>query len=154
MVGGLLGGLASKKLAPLSALLRAYALWVLACIPLVFTYPDWTIAVVGAAIGFIHGGFQVFYFEVLEAVRPHGTQASSIAWIWSIEGTFMAAGAAVGGLISEHYSPRIGLALTPIMLMFGLLFFAIGKRRLSAANDVPTEEEDLRAIKDISNEIK
>jgi len=154
MVGGLLGGLASKKLAPLSALLRAYALWVLACIPLVFTYPDWTIAVVGAAIGFIHGGFQVFYFEVLEAVRPHGTQASSIAWIWSIEGTFMAAGAAVGGLISEHYSPRIGLALTPIMLMFGLLFFAIGKRRLSAANDVPTEEEDLRAIKDISNEVK
>jgi hypothetical protein len=25
---------------------------------------------------------------------------------------------------------------------------------LSAANDIPTEEEDLRAIKDISNEVK
>ena len=154
MIGGLLGGLVSKKQAPLSALLRAYALWVLACIPLVFTYPDWTITVVGAAIGFIHGGFQVFYFEVLEAVRPHGTQASSIAWIWSIEGSFLAAGAAVGGIVSEHYSPRVGLALTPIMLLFGLLFIIIGRGRLSAANDVPTDEEDLRAIKNLSDEVK
>jgi predicted MFS family arabinose efflux permease len=154
MIGGLLGGLVSKKLAPLSALLRAYALWVLACIPLAFTYPDWTITIVGAAIGFIHGAFQVFYFEVLEAVRPHGTQASSIAWVWSIEGSFMAAGAAVGGFVSEHYSPRAGLALTPMMLMFGLIVFIIGKSRLSAANDVPTNEEDLRAIKDLSNEVK
>jgi predicted MFS family arabinose efflux permease len=154
MIGGLLGGLVSKKLAPLSALLRAYVLWVIACIPVIFTYPDWTIAVVGAAIGFIHGGFQVFYFEVLEAVRPHGTQASSIAWIWSIEGSFMAAGAAVGGIVSEHYTPRFGLALTPIMLLIGLIIFTVGKGRLSAANDVPTQEEDLRAIKDISNEVK
>ena len=29
-----------------------------------------------------------------------------------------------------------------------------GKKRLDAANDVPTEEEDLQAIKDISNEVK
>jgi MFS family permease len=153
MIGGLLGGLVSKNLAPLSALLRAYVLWVIASIPIIFTYPDWTITVVGAAIGFIHGGFLVFYFEVLEAVRPHGTQASSIAWIWSIEGTFMAAGAALGGIVSEYYSPRAALALTPIMLLLGLIVFVIGKGRLSAANNVPTEEEDLRAIKDNSNEV-
>ena len=152
MIGGLLGGLVSKNLAPLSALLRAYTLWVIASIPIIFTYPDWTITVVGAAIGLIHGGFLVFYFEVLEAVRPQGTQASSIAWIWSIEGTFMAAGAAIGGIVSEYYSPRAGLALTPIMLLIGLIVFIIGKDRLSAANNVPTEEEDLRAIKDNSND--
>jgi len=152
MIGGLLGGLVSKNLAPLSALLRAYVLWVIATIPIIFTYPDWTITVVGAAIGFIHGGFLVFYFEVLEAVRPHGTQASSIAWIWSIEGTFMAAGAALGGIVSEYYSPRAALALTPTMLLLGLIVFVIGKGRLSAANNVPTEEEDLRAIKDNSND--
>jgi MFS family permease len=153
MIGGLLGGLVSKNLAPLSALLRAYVLWVIASIPIIFTYPDWTITVVGAAIGFIHGGFLVFYFEVLEAVRPHGTQASSIAWIWSIEGTFMAAGAALGGIVSEYYSPRAALALTPTMLLLGLIVFVIGKGRLSAANNVPTEEEDLRAIRDNSNEV-
>jgi MFS family permease len=154
MIGGLLGGLVSKNLAPLSALLRAYVLWVIASIPIIFTYPDWTITVVGAAIGFIHGGFLVFYFEVLEAVRPHGTQASSIAWIWSIEGTFMAAGAALGGIVSEYYSPQAALALTPTMLLLGLIVFVIGKGRLSAANNVPTEEDDLRAIKDNSNEVK
>jgi len=154
MIGGLLGGLVSKNLAPLSALLRAYVLWVIASIPIIFTYPDWTITVVGAAIGFIHGGFLVFYFEVLEAVRPQGTQASSIAWIWSIEGTFMAAGAALGGIVSEYHSPRAALALTPTMLLLGLIVFVIGKGRLSAANNVPTEEDDLRAIKDNSNEVK
>jgi hypothetical protein len=41
-----------------------------------------------------------------------------------------------------------------MMLMFGLIVFIIGKNRLSAANDVPTDEEDLRAIKDLSNEVK
>jgi hypothetical protein len=40
------------------------------------------------------------------------------------------------------------------MLLLGLIVFVIGKGRLSAANNVPTEEEDLRAIKDNSNEVK
>jgi len=35
-----------------------------------------------------------------------------------------------------------------------LVILSIGRARLNAANDVPTEEEDLRAIKDISNEVK
>lgn len=154
VIGGLLGGLVSKKLAPLSALLRAYSIWVLASIPFVFTYPDWTMAIVGAGIGFIGGAVQVFYFEVLEKVRPQGSQTSSLGWIWSVEGSFMALGAAAGGWVSENYSPRAGLALTPIMLITGLFIFTLGKARLSAANAVPTDDEDLRAIKDISDDVK
>jgi hypothetical protein len=35
-----------------------------------------------------------------------------------------------------------------------LIILTVGKKRLEAANDVPTVEEDLRAIKDISNDVK
>jgi MFS family permease len=154
VVGGLLGGLVSKKLAPLSALRRAYFLWVIACIPIAFTYPDWSMALFGACIGFVGGAVQVFYFEVLEAVRPKGSQTASLGWIWSVEGSFMAVGAAVGGVVSETFSPRIGLAMLPIMISIGLIILSIGRGRLSAANDIPTDEEDLQAMKDISNEVK
>jgi MFS family permease len=154
VVGGLLGGLVSKKLAPLSALRRAYFFWLIACIPIAFTYPDWSMALLGACIGFLGGAVQVFYFEVLEAVRPKGSQTASLGWIWSVEGSFMAVGAAVGGVVSETLSPRIGLAMLPIMIGMGLIILSIGRGRLSSANDIPTDEEDLQAMKDISNEVK
>ena len=154
VIGGLLGGLVSKKLAPLLALRRAYFLWLIACVPVTFTYPDWSMALVGACIGFLGGAVQVFYFEVLEAVRPRGSQTASLGWIWSVEGSFMAVGAAVGGVVSETFSPRIGLAMLPIMILVGLIILTIGQGRLSAANDIPTDEEDLQAMKDISNEVK
>lgn len=154
VIGGLLGGLVSKKLAPLSALRNAYLVWFITCIPIAFTYPDWTMALVGTFIGFVGGAVHVFYFEVLEAVRPQGSQTASLGWIWSVEGSFMAVGAAIGGVVSEKYSPRVGLAMLPVMILIGLIILTVGKSRLSAANDVPTEEEDLRAIRDISNEIK
>ena len=146
VIGGLLAGLVSKKLAPLSALRRAYLLWAIACFPIAFTYPDWTMAVVGASIGFLGGAVQVFYFEVLEAVRPKGSQTSSLGWIWSVEGSFMALGAAVGGVVSEHISPRFGLAMLPVMILIGYIILSIGRGRLSAANDLPTAEEDLAAM--------
>jgi MFS family permease len=154
VIGGLLGGLVSKKLAPLSALRRAYLLWSIACFPIAFTYPDWTMALVGASIGFLGGAVQVFYFEVLEAVRPKGSQTSSLGWIWSVEGSFMAIGAAVGGVVSEHLSPRVGLAMLPIMIFIGYIILTVGRGRLSAANDLPTDEEDLAAMADNSPTIK
>ncbi len=154
VVGGLLGGLVSKKLAPLSAFRLVYSLWFVATIPVAFTYPDWTMVLVGSCIGLLGGAQKVFYFEVLEAVRPKGSQTSSLGWIWSVEGSFMAMGAAVGGVVSESYSPQVGLAILPIMVFIGLIILTIGRARLSAANDVPTEEEDLQAMKDITNQDK
>jgi MFS family permease len=154
VIGGLLGGLVSKKLAPLTAMRRVYLMWAIACIPIAFTYPDWTMALLGALIGFLGGALQVFYFEVLEAVRPKGSQTSSLGWIWSVEGSFVAVGAAVGGVVSEHISPRVGLGMLPIMLIIGYIILSIGRGRLSAANDLPTDEEDLAAMADNSPTIK
>ena len=154
VIGGLLGGLVSKKLAPLSAFRAVYAMWFIACIPVAFTYPDWSMALVGACIGFLGGAQKVFYFEVLEAVRPKGSQTSSLGWIWTVEGSFMAVGSAVGGVVSETYSPQVGLAIMPFMIFIGLIILSIGRGRLSAANDVPTDEEDLQAMKEVSDQDK
>jgi MFS family permease len=82
VVGGLLGGLVSKKLAPLSAFRLVYFLWFVTTIPVAFTYPDWTMALVGSCIGLLGGAQKVFYFEVLEAVRPKGSQTSSLGFSW------------------------------------------------------------------------
>jgi hypothetical protein len=119
-----------------------------------FTFPDWSMAFVGACIGFLGGAQKVFYFEVLEAVRPKGSQTSSLGWIWTVEGSFMAIGSAVGGVVSETFSPQIGLAIMPIMIFIGLIILSIGRGRLSAANDVPTDDEDLQAMKEVSDQDK
>jgi hypothetical protein len=36
-------------------------------------------------------------------------------------------------------------------LLFGFIILSVGKGRLSAANDLPTDEEDLAAMEDNSN---
>ena len=151
VIGGLLGGLVSRKLAPLSAFRTVYTLWFIACLPIAFTYPDWSMALVGACIGLLGGAQKVFYFEILEAVRPKGSQTSSLGWIWTVEGSFMAIGAAAGGVVSETFSPQIGLAILPVMIFIGLIILTIGRERLRAANDVPTDEEDLQAMKENSD---
>jgi predicted MFS family arabinose efflux permease len=66
----------------------------------------------------------------------------------------MAVGAAVGGIVSEHLSPRVGLAMLPLMIFIGYIILTIGKGRLAAANDLPTDEEDLAAIEDLSDSNK
>jgi hypothetical protein len=66
----------------------------------------------------------------------------------------MAVGAAVGGVVSEYFSPRYGLAMLPLMIFFGLIILNLGKSRLSAANDLPTDDEDLAAMDDNSDRNK
>jgi hypothetical protein len=40
------------------------------------------------------------------------------------------------------------------MLLIGLIILSIGRRRLSAANDIPTDDEDLQAMKEVSDQDK
>ena len=51
-------------------------------------------------------------------------------------------------------TPGVPWALLPIMIFIGLVILSVGRGRLSAANDVPTDEEDLQAMKDISTQDK
>ena len=145
IVGGLVAGLLSRRTSSLSALRKSYLLWFLISIPIAFTYPGWSMAIAGAFLGFIGGAVQVFYWEVMEAVRPKGSAVSYMAWLWTVEGSVMSLGAALGGIISESISPQFCLALTAVFIGLGNIVLTIGKKRLRAANRIPTDEEDLNA---------
>ena len=92
------------------------------------------------------GGLQVFYLEISEAVRPKGTAVAALGWLWTVEGTFSAIGSAIGGFISEHYSPRYCLLSTTICVGIGLLIMRLGQNLLKAADRIPGSESDTAAI--------
>jgi MFS family permease len=145
IVGGLVAGLLSRRTSSLVALRRTYFIWFLVSIPIAFTYPGWSMAIAGAFLGFVGGAIQVFYWEVMEAVRPKGSAVSYMAWLWTVEGSVMSLGAAVGGILSERISPQFCLALTAVSIGLGSLILTIGKARLSSADRIPTDEEDIQA---------
>ncbi|MEI7660425.1 MAG: MFS transporter [Actinomycetes bacterium] len=152
ILGGIAAGIVSKRYSPLGWFIRNYFLWFIFTLPLAFTYPGWSLALVGACLGFIGGAQQVFYWEVLEAIRPLGSEVSSIGWLWTIEGSFMALGSAVGGYVSQEFSPRIALAITPTCIAIGTILLVLGRSWLAEANLVPKPENDLRAMRDNSDE--
>ena len=148
IIGGLLGGLVSKKTTPLGALRKTYFIWFIVSLPMAFTYPDWSMVIGGAALGLVGGAIQVFYWEVMEAVRPQGSPSGMMGWLWTIEGTLMSIGSASGGWISEKFSPSLAMGITTICIGCGFTILTIGRGRLAAANKLPTDEEDLAAMKD------
>lgn len=148
IVGGLLGGLVSRKSSPLKAMLSTYVLWFIVSLPLAFTRPDWTMALVGVFIGLCGGALQVFYWEVMEAVRPRGSATASMGWLWTVEGSLMALGSAAGGWISKEYSPQVCLGITTVSVGCGLAILSLGRSRLAAARSIPSHEGDLLAMED------
>lgn len=146
VIGGLVAGMVSKKTSSFTAFRRIYLFWFIFSLPLAFTYPDWSMMIVTATMSLMSGGLQVFYLEISEAVRPKGTAVAALGWLWTVEGTFASLGAALGGFISEHYSPRYCLALTTICVGIGYLIMRGGAGLLKAADRIPTEEEDTEAL--------
>ncbi len=151
VVGGLLAGLVSKKTSSLKAMRRTYGVWFLVSIPMALSYPNWTMIIAGAFLGLVGGAIQVFYWEVMEAIRPQGSPTAMMGWLWSVEGTLMAVGSMAGGFISEHSSPTIALSITALCIGAGYLILALGRSRLIAADRIPTDDEDLAAMKDNAN---
>jgi len=150
IAGGLIAGTLSRRTSSLSALRKTYAVWFLVSLPIAFTYPGWSMVIAGAFLGFVGGAIQVFYWEVMEAVRPKGSATSYMGLLWSVEGTIMALGSAIGGWLCETIGAQITLSITSICIGLGYIFLLIGKPRLIAADRIPTEEEDLKAMEDNS----
>ncbi len=136
IIGGLAAGSFGKHLSPLNAFKKNYILWFIASIPLAFTTPGWSLLLIVGLLGFANGAQQVFYLEIVEAVRPHGTAASAIGWMWMIEGTAAAVGESIGGSVSQRYSPQICFAFTTVMVFCGMVIVFWGKRWLKDADQL------------------
>mgnify|MGYP003338225321 FL=1 len=136
VVGGLIAGLIKKRRSAFRTFQITYTIWFICSLPLFFTYPDWTLAIVGAFLGLIGGAQQVFYFEVLDAVRPKGSATASLGWLWTVEGSMAAFGSAIGGWVAKEISPQTCLAVTTLMLAIGFLTLNLGRARFKAADVV------------------
>jgi hypothetical protein len=86
----------------------------------------------------------------MEAIRPKGSPTAMMGWLWTVEGTLMAFGSAIGGLISEKISPTFALSITTASIGFGFIILGIGKSLLAPADRLPTDDEDLAAMEDNS----
>jgi MFS family permease len=154
IVGGLLAGLVSKRTSSLRAMRRTYVVWFLVSIPIAFTHPGWSMVVAGAFLGLVGGAIQVFYWEVMEAIRPQGSPTAMMGWLWTVEGTLMSLGSMAGGIISDKASPTIALWITVACIGAGNLILRIGRTRLLPADRIPTTEEDLAAMEDNATTIR
>lgn len=134
VIGGLTAGLIKKRRSAFQTMRLTYFGWFIFSLPLYFTYPNWSLAVVGALLGLTGGALQVFYFEVLDAVRPQGSATASLGWLWTIEGSMAALGSALGGWVAAEISPRVCLAITTLMLVTGFTILNIGRKRFASAD--------------------
>ena len=142
IIGGLVGAVVAKHLTPLRAFTKNYMYWFIAGLPLPFVRPDWTIALVAAVIGLAVGAQQVFYLEVLDHVRPRGTSASALGWMWVIEGTAGSISAAFAGYLSDAYSPRLCFALSAVAVGGGYLVTLYGNKYLRHADTLLPPQRD------------
>ena len=146
VVGGLVGGMVSKRISSLKGMLLSYTAWAISAIPLLFVKPTAVLIVVGLLIGIAGGPLQIFYWEVIEAVRPAGTAVSALAWIWAVEGTFASAGSAISGTMADRFGARWSLAITPLAIFVGFCVVMFGRHQLAKANRRPTAEGDELAL--------
>ena len=138
--GSLLAGVVAQHLTPLRAFTRNYYLWALAGLPLAITNPNWSMMLVAGVIGLFVGAQQVFYLEIIEAVRPYGTSASALGWMWTIEGSAAALGLALGGFLAQHFNPHICLAINTLTVFGGLATVLYGQKYLKKADSLPSHQ--------------
>ncbi|MEI6250091.1 MAG: MFS transporter [Actinomycetes bacterium] len=142
VIGVSFAGVISKKVSSLRAMTMSYGVWVLSVLPLLFIFrPTPVLFIISFLIGLAGGPLPVFYWEVLDAVRPMGSAVSALAWIWAFEGSFASAGAAVAGHIAESWGARYAMAIMPIAVLCGFMLILFGRRILSAADRIPTDDE-------------
>jgi len=128
--GSLIAGALGRHISPVKGFRIIYLFWFITTIPFAFVNPGWSLLLVLSLFGFIGGAEQVFYLEQLEVIRPFGSGAAAIGWLWTTEGTFAALGQSSGGFITQHFGPHYCFAITTLMFGTGFILIMAGQRWL------------------------
>jgi len=149
VIGGLIIGGRKANVTPLQGFRVSSAFVALAALPLALTRPGPTMVIALSCLGLAIGFAQVYHWEVLEAVRPSGTATTAQAWLWTVEGSMMAAGTALGGYVVEHISARVALGGVTIGLIASTLFiWRFASPRLQKANQPISLAKKIEALAD------
>ena len=143
--GGLMSGLISRKTSPVSALILSNGLWALITVPFALTHADWSLLTVAIFYGFFTGILRVFFWEVIEAVRPAGTALTAVGMLWTVEGLCVGIGAAAGGWSADHLSPRATLLMITISLAISFLTIIVNSAKLKTLYKNHLEDTNERA---------
>lgn len=140
ILGGLFAGSRLKKVDPLNGLVVTGTFGFIFASPLAFLDPGLAMAAALLAGGFAQGPALVFYFELVDRVRPRGTASSALATLWTIEGSATAAGSAGAGWISEHLSASHALGAAALFFIASPIIMSIGRRGLLAGSAITHEQ--------------
>jgi MFS family permease len=149
VIGGLIIGGRKANVTPLAGFRASSAFVALAALPLALTTPGPTMIIALTCLGLAIGFAQVYHWEVLEAVRPPGTATTAQAWLWTVEGSMMAAGTALGGYIVEHISATVAFSGVTIGLIASTSFIWLyASPRLQKANQPISLAKKVEALAD------
>jgi hypothetical protein len=152
IVGGLIIGGRKNSVTPLRGFKLSSLFVTVSAAPLAFTHPGWSMGVVLAGIGLAIGFAMVYHWEVVEAVRPVGSATSAQAWLWTVEGTTLALGTALGAYVVDHVSPQLALAGVSLALATSAVFiWTYAAPRLLDADRPLSEIEKSEAIADLES---
>ena len=153
--GGLIIGGRKSSITPLNGFKVAGLAVGIVAAPLAFTEPGLNMGLVLGALGFAIGFAQVYHWETLEAVRPAGSATSAQAWLWTIEGSMLAIGSAVGGYLVEQVNPKFALGLISLSLASATFFiWTYGAKFLLGANRPLSEVEKVAALSDLETPLE
>ena len=114
-------------------------LWALITIPFALTHADWSLLTVAIFYGFFTGILRVFFWEVIEAVRPTGTALTAVGMLWTVEGLCIGIGAAAGGWSADHLSPRATLLMISISISISFFTIVVNRSKIQSIYKIHLE---------------